>query len=59
MDRATDTGRRVFAWAVEVPGGFVALFLEHPRAVEYASRCHGVVVPLFDLREADQCSPHS
>jgi hypothetical protein len=42
---------RVYAWAVEAPDGFVSLFKEHGRAVEYAARCHGVVIPLFDLRD--------
>ena len=35
------------AWLVTSRDGFRSVFLEQPRAVQYASACHGTVQPLY------------
>ena len=54
MDR-----RQPYAWAVEFGKGQRAVLLDHARAEEYAARSHGVIVPLFDQRDAEEeaCPP--
>jgi hypothetical protein len=44
---------RPFAWAVEAPDGWVSLYRDQTRALEFAARCHGLLIPLFDLRNTD------
>ena len=35
------------AWLVTLPGGYESLHFEQPKAIQYAARNHGVVVPLY------------
>lgn len=42
-----------YAWAVEFKDEFKALILDRARAIQYAADSHGVLVPLYDLRELE------
>lgn len=43
-----------YAWAVEFRNDLRALLLERARAEQYAVSSHGILVPLYDLRELDK-----
>jgi hypothetical protein len=42
-----------YAWAVETANDFKALILDRTRATQYAADSHGILVPLYDLRELE------
>jgi len=43
----------MIAWAVRFGKGLTALFLEYPRAIQYAAHSHGVLIELHDDPEPE------
>lgn len=45
------------AWLVVPARGQPAAFVDHGKAIDYAARCHGIVVPLGPLEPMPPINP--